>query len=568
MLQIERLAADDIRKAVTRLGHHLTPWTVAATVIATLVMIPLLALVYLALWPAENIWPHLAANVLPGALWRTLVLMAGVGLLTLLLGTATAWVVTMFSFPGRKMLSWALLLPLAVPTYLTAFCYVELFDYSGSLQSALRALFGWQSARDYWFPDIRSLGGGVFVLSFVLYPYVYLTARASFLQQSSTMLEAARLLGRTPLGAFWEIGLPLARPALAAGVALALMECLNDIGAVEHLGIETLTVSVYTTWLERSNLGGAAQIACIMLLFVLALFALERFGRRHRRYAGSGRSQPPPSRTRLHGAQALAATVLCTLPVLLGFLLPTFVLLGSAITFWEDALSPAYGWAVLHSLTLAGLAAATATGLAIVLAFARRITRTRLINIPLRLASIGYAVPGTVLAVGLLIPLAGLDNAIDTLFRNLFGISTGLILSGSIFALVAAYAIRFMAVSLGSIEAGLGKVSPNLDAAARTLGLNRFGVLRQILLPVIRPALGVAALMVFVDSMKELPATLLLRPFNFDTLATHVYTLASLDMFEEAAFSALSIIVIGLAPVLVLHSALETSRQRARARQE
>ncbi len=543
-----------------RLWRNRSPWAVGAVVIALLVAAPLFAIVYLAFTPGENIWPHLLANVLPGAITRTITLMIGVGLITLLVGTATAWAVTMYRFPGRQLLSWALLLPLAMPTYLTAFCYVELLDYSSTLQTALRSFFGFTSARQYWFPDVRSMSGAIFVMSFVLYPYVYLTARASFIQQSANMLEAARLLGRTPWGAFREIALPLARPALAAGVALALMECLNDIGATEYLGVETLTVSVYATWLERSNLGGAAQIACVMLVFVIALFALEHFGRRGKRYAGSGKTVAAPSPTRLAGAAGWAVFIACALPILLGFVLPMSVLVKSAWIFWEDALSWDYAMAVYHSLILSVLAAGVAVALAIVLAFARRSTTRStahsLINLPIRLASIGYAVPGTVLAVGILIPLAGFDNALDSFARDMFGVSTGLILSGSIFAIVMAYTVRFMAVALGSIEAGLGKVSSNLDGAARTLGLSQFGVLRQILLPILRPALAVAALMVFVDSMKELPATLLLRPFNFETLATHVYRLADNDMFEEAAFSALSIVGIGLVPILILHHTL------------
>ncbi len=546
--------------ALTRRGQrfwrHQSPWLVAALLIALLVASPLFAIVYLALTPGENIWPHLLANVLPGAVTRTLILMLGVGVVTLLVGTATAWVMTMYHFPGRSLLSWALLLPLAVPTYLTAFCYVELLDYSGTLQTAFRSLFGFTSARQYWFPDVRSMSGAIFVMGFVLYPYVYLTARASFAQQSANVLEAARLLGRTPWGAFREVALPLARPALVAGVALALMECLNDIGATEYLGVETLTVSVYATWLERSNLAGAAQIACVMLVFVLVLFALERLGRRGKGYAGSAKTVSVPAATPLRGMAGWGVALACTLPILFGFVLPMSVLVKSAWVFWEEALSWDYLLAVYHSLVLSVLAAGLAVTLAVILAFARRTSPPgahNVINLPIRLASIGYAVPGTVLAVGILIPLAGFDNALDHFTREMFGFSTGLLLSGSLFAIVIAYTVRFMAVALGSIEAGLGKISGNLDGAARTLGLSHFGVLRQILLPILRPALAVAALMVFVDSMKELPATLLLRPFNFETLATHVYKLADNDMFEEAAFSALSIVAIGLVPVLILH---------------
>ncbi|MBM3544352.1 MAG: iron ABC transporter permease [Alphaproteobacteria bacterium] len=514
---------------------------------------PLIAITFIALGPSGDTWPHLIANVLPGAVRRTLGLMLGVGLVTLVVGTGTAWLVTMYRFPGRRYFQWLLLLPLAIPTYIIAYTYLELLDYSGSVQTTLRALFGWQDAKSYWFPDIRSLGGAIFVMSAVLYPYVYITARASFVAQSVCVLEASRTLGRSAMETFWRIALPLARPALAAGVALALMEALNDIGAVEFFGVRTLTVAVYDTWLDRNDLVGAAQIACVMLFFVLTLLLLERALRAARRFhhtTGKYRDLPEDS---LDGWRGALAAAVCALPILVGFVIPGAVLIEDALAHMTAGLSPKFWQAALNSLLLAGAAAAIAVVFAVVLAYARRQTRSKLVHAASTIPAISYAVPGTVLAIGLLIPLAGLDNNIDAAMRSLFGVSTGLVLSGTAFALVLAYTIRFLAASLGAVEAGFSKVSRNIDAASRTLGATISETLWRVHLPLLRPALGAAALLVFVDSMKELPATLLLRPFNFDTLATQVFTLVSLYRYEEAGLSALTIVAVSLAPVLLLH---------------
>jgi iron(III) transport system permease protein len=486
--------------------------------------------------------------------------MAGVGAMTLLIGTGTAWLVTMYRFPGRGHFQWLLLLPLAIPTYIIAYTYLELLDYSGVVQSALRALFGWPDARSYWFPDIRSLGGAILVMSAVLYPYVYITARASFIAQSVCVLEVSRMLGRTAAQTFWQVALPLARPALAAGVALALMETMNDIGAVEFFGVRTLTVAVYDTWLDRNDLAGAAQVACVMLIFVFALLLIELALRARRRFhhtTGKYRDLPEES---LGGVRGGLAALACGLPVLFGFVLPAGVLLHDALAHVATGLAPAFWHAAVNSLMLAAAAAALAVCFAVALAYARRQTRSMLIQGASTLPAISYAVPGTVLAIGLLIPLAGLDNSLDSLMRSWFGVSTGLVLSGTAFAIVLAYTIRFLAASLGALEAGLSKISRNIDAAARTLGATISEMLFKVHLPLLRPALGAAALLVFVDSMKELPATLLLRPFNFDTLATQVFTLVSLYRYEEAGLSALTIVLVSLLPVLLLHGLIVGSR--------
>jgi len=535
-------------------------WTGAVAVVVALMLLPIITIGVLALTPTENIWPHLVSTVLPRAVKETVLLMLGVGLLTLAIGTATAWFVTMYRFPGRGIVDRLLVIPLAMPTYIVAYCYGDFLDYAGPVQTWLRAIFGWTSARDYWFPEIRSLAGGIFVLSMVLYPYVYLTARASFVQQSVCVLEVARTLGRTALGTFWSVALPLARPALAAGVALALMECLNDLGAVQYLGIETLTISIYTTWLHRSNLGGAAQLAAVMLMFVALLFAAERIARgRGRFHHTTGRYRSIPF-SDVEGWRGYLAALICLLPFIGGFLIPFSVLIGPTVRYAAGAIDGSFWRTAGNSVILSAMAAVLAACCALMLAYAQRVASNGFTRPAVQIAGLGYAIPGTVLALGLLIPLAGFDNAVDSLARSTLGFSTGLLLSGSVAALVLAYSIRFLAVSLGSVEAGLQRISPNLDAAARTLGQSSLSTLWRVHMPLLIPALGAGGLLVFVDSMKELPATLLLRPFNFETLATEVYNFAVLEQFERAAPGALMIVAVGLVPVLLLHRAVAGGR--------
>lgn len=542
-------------------------WSVAALVITFLVAMPLAAIAILGLDSSGNTWPHLLSTVLPSSTLTTFGLMIGVGLTTLIVGTSTAWLVTMFQFPGRNLFVWLLLVPLAMPTYIIAFCYMELLDYSGTVQTSLREFFGWRNAADYWFPQIRSLGGGILVMSFVLYPYVYLTARASFLQQSVCVLEVSRTLGRTAWGTFWSVAVPLARPALVAGVTLALMETLNDIGAVEFLGIQTLTASVYSTWLERSSLPGAAQISCVMLLFVFALIYIERNARRRQRFHHTTGKYSLLPEQQLAPVAGIFAAVACALPILIGFVLPMSVLFDSAFSNLAEGLNPAFWRAAWHSVTLALSAAAVAMIVGTILAYACRASRSKLVHGATGLASVGYAVPGTVLAIGVLIPFGIFDNALDGFMRANFGISTGLLLSGSGIGLVFAYTVRFLAIAYGTIDAGFKKTSTELDGVSRTMGTTVTQTLFRVHLPILKPVLGAAAVLVFVDSMKELPATLLLRPFNFDTLATHVYTLTSLDLFEDGAMAAFAIVAFGLIPVYILHRAIETGRPGARASQ-
>lgn len=542
-------------------------WQIGAIAVAILVLMPLVSIVWISFAPTGEVWSHLLKTVLPRSLQTTVLLMLGVGIATIVTGVGTAWLTTMCRFPGQRFMDWALLIPLAIPTYIIAFAYVEVLDYTGPVQSAIRALFGFNTSRDYWFPEIRSLGGAIFVMSAVLYPYVYLTTRASFLIQSASILDVSRTLGASPFRLFFRIALPLARPAAAVGASLALMECLNDIGAVTFFGVKTLTFSVYDTWLNRSSLGGAAQIALAMLVMVFGLLWLERFGRRHQRFTISSSKQRQPARFNLKGWKAMAALVLCLLPVFIGFVIPALLLADRASRRLSNALNDNFLSAVWNSLSLAAIAAALTVTISVALVYTLRLKDIPILRTGVRFAAIGYAIPGTVLAVGILIPLATLDNFIDGQMKAIFGFGTGLLLLGSGMGLVYAYMVRFLAVSYGQVEGGFGKISPHLDMASRTLGRNATQTLTQIHLPIIRPVLLSALLLTFVDCMKELPATLLLRPFNFETLATAVFEAASREAFEDAALPAVAIVLVGLVPVIYLARTSATSfRNRISAR--
>lgn len=542
--------------------RYMPGWYSVAWGSALLVMLPVLAVLWLALFPTENIWPHLVDTILPVYIRSTLLLLAGVGSLSVVIGVSTAWLVTMCHFPGRRLFEWALLLPFAMPAYVIAYLYTDLLEYAGPVQSTLRELFGWQTARDYWFPDIRSLGGAIAMLTLVLYPYVYLLARASFLEQSMSIRDASRIFGCTPLQSFLRISLPIARPSIAVGLALVSMETLNDFGTVDYFAVKSLSAGIYDAWLNMGNLGAAAQIASLMMLFVVLLISLERIARaRQRQFSGSDRFRSI-ERFRLSPARQLMATLACALPVVLGFAIP-FIVLGSyALRRLDQFAEPGFIANAVHSFTLSALAAALTVVIAVVLAYSKRLyPQQRSLTVAARFSSLGYALPGAVLAIGVIIPLAAFDNSVDAFMQRHFGFGTGLLLSGTPFAIVFAYSVRFLAVSTGSVESSLAKVTPSMDMASRSLGLNPLQTLRRIHLPLIRGGLLTAVLVVFVDSMKELPATLILRPFNYDTLATYVYQYASDEMLETSALSAMLIVLVGIVPVILLSRTITATRQ-------
>lgn len=525
------------------------PWSVAALAVAALATAPLVSVLVIAATPDGNVWPHLWATVLPRYLRDTLILMAGVGTLAGIAGTGAAWLTVTRDFPGRRWLDWAMLFPLAVPAYVGAYALVDFLDYAGPFQTFLRGLMGWTDARDYRFPEIRSRWAAIVVLAGALYPYVYLLARAAFREQSGAAHEVARALGTGPWGLFWRVGLPLARPAIAAGVALVLMETVADYGTVAHFGVQTLTTGIFSTWLTAGNAAGAAQIATLLLGLVIVLVAVERASRRRARHHGAARGDRPLHRTRLAGWRGWAATGFCLAPLAVGFALPVGVMLGHGLRNPDAWVSPGLGRALANTLVLGATAAALTVALALVLVFGARMSRHALPRRLLPVATLGYAAPGAVLALGLLVPLAALDNRVADAVLALTGRDPGLILTGTMAALVIAFVVRFFGIAQGALEAGLGRINPSLPLAARLLGRSPGGTLGTIYMPLLRGSLATALLLVFVDSVKELPATLFLRPFNFDTLSTRVYELASLERLSEAAPAALLVMLVGLAAV-------------------
>jgi iron(III) transport system permease protein len=544
--------SEQIRQLPARALRLPDLWSLGAVLIAALVLAPVLSVIWIALHPTENIWPHLAQSVLPRYLRTTVLLMAMVAGLTACVGTGAAWLVSMYDFPGRRWLDHALLFPLAIPAYVGAYALVDVLDYGGPAQGALRAAMGWTSARDYWFPETRSLWAAGLVLSSALYPYVYLLARAAFREQSGCTYEVARALGQGPWGLFRRVGLPMARPAIAAGVALALMETLADYGTIQHFGVQTLTAGIFSTWLDGGNAGGAAQIACVLLGLIVTLVALERISRRNARFHRLGRSQRPIARVVLDRRQGWTAFALCVLPFALGFVLPVGVMLYHASLAPAQWLAPGLLAALKNTLLVAGLASLATVAAALLAVYGLRLSGHAAGRWLLPLTTLGYATPGAVLAVGLLIPLAALDHRLADAALALTGTDPGLMITGTAFALGLAYLVRFFGVAQGAVESAFGRVSPSLPMAARSLGRGPGGALRAVYLPMMRGSVLTALLVVFVDCVKELPATLLLRPFNYNTLSTRVFELASLERLSEAAPAALLVMAIGLAAVAVL----------------
>lgn len=534
-------------------GRAGSGWILAAGMIAALVLLPVLALALQAFQGSAGLWSHLASSILPVALADTVILLCGVGLVVAILGTSTAWLVTAYDFPGRRILEWALILPLAVPTYIIAYAYLDILHPIGPVQGVIRWVLGFSSPRDFRLPDIRNMAGCIILLGFVLYPYVYIPTRALFLMQSSNLIEASRTLGVSQKRVFWRVALPLARPAIAVGVSLALMEALNDIGASEFLGVRTLTVSIYTTWVTRSDLPGAAQIALSLLFIVVALVAVERWARREQRYSISAQRSRSFEPSRVTASQGLLFFCTALIPILVGFIFPAIYL---AIEAWQRfrfaGLSPRFLAEATNTIVFASIATVLTVILGVTIAYAARLRPGRASTWLFRLSTIGYAAPGTVVAIGVLIMLATVDRIIDRTAIAWFGLSTGLLFMGSGAALIYAYTTRFLAISAGGMEAGLTRIPHSFDDAARTLGQTARGTFKHIHLPLSKAALTAAGLLVFVDCVKELPATLLLRPLNFETFATHLYGEAARGTYEEASIAALAIVVIGILPVILL----------------
>ncbi len=542
-------------------GPRSSPLVAAALVVAAIVAVPVLTVAAHVFLPGDGAWSHIVATVLPDYVRNSLLLVLGTGIGVLLLGVPPAWLVATCDFPGRRVFEWALVLPLAMPAYVIAYVYTDFLQVSGPVQTWLRELTGW-GARDYWFPPIRSLGGAIAMLSLVLYPYVFLLTRAAFLQQSRSLVEASRSLGCTPWQGFRRVALPLARPAVVAGTMLALMEALADFGTVSYFGVPVFTTGIYRAWFSLGDSVAAAKLSALLLVFVLVLLAAERRNRGAMRFhqlaaGGDGTAHP------LTGARAAVAFAVCAVPLLLGFLLPAGLLTSMAIEGGDAAFGPRYLQLVGNTVYLAGITALAAVVAAVLIAYGRRLSGGATMRLAHRVAGLGYAVPGSIMAVGVLIPLAAMDGALTAGLADRFGREGGLLLTGGAVGLVYAYLARFLVMPLNAVDAGLARITPSMDAAARSLGETAAGTLRRVHVPILRGSLLTGLLLVFVEVMKELPATMILRPFDFDTLAVQAHNLAADERLAEAATAALAIVAAGLIPVVLLTRQIG---RRARAR--
>ena len=536
-------------------------WSFGCASLCLFLMMPLISVLYLAVESNWDVWQHLIETTLLRYFETTGLLLIGVSIIIFLVGVGTAWLVTMHDFPLKNTFEWLLIFPLALPSYVVAYAYTDLLEFSGVVQSNLRYLFN-LGAGDYWFPDIRSLPGACLVMGFVLYPYVYLLARSAFLEQSVSALEANRVLGGGPLNTFLRVALPTARPAIIVGMSLALMETMNDYGTVDFFAVPTLTAGLVDVWLGMNSLSSAAQIASLMLGIVILLLVIEQISRVNQKLyqQESTRFSKLPI-VKLKGVKGKCAIVFCAIPVMIGFIIPLLILIRLSIIYFEKTWSVDFLSQIANSILLSGIAAFLVILISLFLAYGKRLTRNPVLIKIISISKFGYGIPGAVIAMGVLIPFAFFDNTIDGWLRAYFGFSSGLVLSGSIIAIIFAYVVRFLFLGLGQIESSLEKVSPTMDMAFRSLGNTKIRTLIGLHLPMLRGGILVAGILVFVDCVKELPATLILRPFNFDTLAINVYQYASDEMLGEAATGSLIIVFIGLLPVIILSKLITNSRK-------
>ena len=539
--------------------RQLSLWKPGIFVVAALLSLPIFTVASFLLYPSNDVWQHLRDTVLNEYLVNSALLMSGVAIGTLVIGVGCAWLTSVCVFPGKKIFAWALLMPLAFPGYIIAYTYTGMFDFAGPVQSWLRELTGW-GPREYYFPEIRSLGGAVSMFTLVLYPYVYLLSRAAFLEQSVCVLEVSRTLGCSVWESFYRVALPLARPAIVAGLSLALMETLADYGTVSFFGLGVFTTGIFRTWFGLGDAAAASKLAAILLLFVFTLVIIERWSRKRAQYHHTSNRYSALPQYQLRGLHAWLAFFACLLPLFLGFILPAGQLALWALQTYSVMVDASFVRLTLNSILLAASAATLAVILALFLAYGKRLFASPAINASIRIVATGYAIPGTVVAVGVIIPLAWLDNRIDDLLRDQFDISSGLLLSGSLFALMFAYMVRFLAISVQSVESGLGKIRHSMDDAARSLSYTPAQILLRVHLPLMKATVLTAFLIVFVDVMKELPATLILRPFNFNTLAVRAFELAGDERLADSSTAALMIVLVGLVPVLLLSRSISTSR--------
>lgn len=534
-------------------------WSVLIILVSLLLLLPIFTLLASIFKIDASVWSHLYSTVLSEYILNSLILMFGVSVCTFFIGVLPAWLVTMYEFPLRKILEWALLLPLAMPAYIIAYTYTGVLDAWGPVQIFIRETFS-LTYGEYWFPDVRSMPGAIAMLSLVLFPYVYLLSRAAFIQQSVSMLEVARSLGCSTRQTFLKVGLPLARPAIVVGIMLVLMETLADYGTVQYFGLSVLTTGIFRTWFGLGDSNAAAQLSLLVLVFVGVLIFLEKLSRKQSAYHNLGNREVSKQRLALNPIQKIVATILCLYPVILGFLIPAVILISWTVEIYAESLTSDYFELVLNSFSLAVLSSLCILVIACLMAYGRRYIKIPFIRFFTQLTTLGYAVPGVVIAVGVLIPLAWFDNMLNSYMQNNFGFETGLLMSGSLFILIFAYAVRYIAVSNNAIEAGLIKVKPSMDETAQTLGLGFTKIFSRIHLPIIKASVLTAMLLVFVEVLKELPATLILRPFNFNTLAVKTYELANEELLAEAALPALAIVIVGIIPVILLSRTISANQ--------
>ncbi len=537
----------------------LTRWNIVLVLLSLLFSIPLAVVLGSIFFPAKEIWSHLADTVLTDYIINSLVLFVGVGSFSLILGVIPAWLVTMYRFPMSRYLEWALLLPMAIPAYIIAYSYTGMLDVAGLLQTSLREITGWQY-RDYWFPEIRSLGGAITMLSLVLYPYIYLLARAAFIEQSVCVLEVSRTLGCNAIDAFRRVALPLARPAIMVGLSLVVMETLADYGTVQYFGVSVFTTGIFRTWFGLGNSLAAAQLSALLLVFVAVFLYLEKRSRRQARFHHTSNRYSSLMQQQLNKGSGLCALVSCVTPVLLGFIIPLLFLINLALDTYSEVLGKDFYLLLFNSLLLAFATAILALLIALFMAYSNRNSASSINRFMVRFVSMGYAIPGTVIAVGVLIPFAWFDNTLDAFLTEYFNISSGLLISGTVVILIFAYLTRFLAVSINTVEAGLIKIKPSMDEVAKTIGMSPISIIKRIHMPMMRGSLLTALLLVFIDVLKELPVTLILRPFNFNTLAVRTYELANEERLADAAVPALAIVLAGVIPVIMISNSISRSR--------
>ena len=534
-------------------------WRPSIVVTALILSLPILTIAFSVFEPPGENWQHLKDTVLPEYLGNSMLLTFGVGSVTLLIGVSTAWLTAMCRFPGKNLFVWLLLLPMAMPAYIVAYTYTGMLDFAGPVQTIIRDWTGWRY-QDYYFPQIRSMAGAITMLSLVLYPYVYLLGRSTFLEQSAGVMEVSRTLDCGPWTVFYRVALPLARPAVVAGLSLALMETLADYGTVAYFGLGVFTTGIFRTWFGLGDYTSAAKLASLLLLFVFVLIIMERVSRNKAQYHNSSGKLTHFSEYRLQGLKAWGAFATCAIPVFLGFFLPASQLSLWALETWSEMVDDRFFELIRNSFLLGLVAALISVVLALFLGYGKRILPGKTTIASIRTASIGYAIPGTVIAVGVIIPFSWIDGRIDDFMQSSFGISSGLIFSGTIVAVMFAYVVRFLAISLQTVESGLDKIKPSMDDAARSLGYRPRETLFKIHIPLMKSSTLTALMIVFVDVMKELPATLILRPFDFNTLAVRAFELASDERLADSSTAALTIVIVGLLPVIFLSKTISQSR--------